>query len=475
MRTLEPIEKAGATGETSGLLDWLLVLTLQLGGVFSQARTLERARRMIVSGLLTVGRRWISRMISTSGRDQQDWSGDYRLFSRSPWETQDLFRPVLSHTLALCDDEYLALALDETKVARPGRKVKKAVWMRDPLSPPFRVNLMRGIRYLQFSALPPLYRQEGVSCRGIPVRFEMVEVVKKPGKRASPEEWKAYWKEKKEKNLSKSAVENIKALRQLYDEAGGVDKFLIQVGDGSFCNRTVLTAEYERTILVVRARKDAVLCFPSPTGSRRVYSPETFTPEDVRKDDSVPWKHARIFHGGQWRDVRYKEVRRILWRGGARRKFLRLIVLAPTPYRISKKGRKYYRDPAYLLVTDNDIPVTVFIQPYFDRWEIEVNHRDEKEILGVGEAQVWSDKSVPRQPAFVVASYSLLLLAALYAYGPHRTDHYELLPKWRKNARRPSCLDLVTQLRKEATQHPGKLISLDIQIHDNTMLRKAAG
>ena len=43
---------------------------------------------------------------------------------------------------------------------------------------------------------------------------------------------------------------------------------------------------------------------------------------------------------------------------------------------------------------------------YFDRWQIEVNHRDEKDTLGVGQAQMWNPVSVPKQPALVVASYS---------------------------------------------------------------------
>jgi hypothetical protein len=38
------------------------------------------------------------------------------------------------------------------------------------------------------------------------------------------------------------------------------------------------------------------------------------------------------------------------------------------------------------------------------RWDVEVNHRDEKQIIGVGQTQVWSPKSVDRQPAFAVAS-----------------------------------------------------------------------
>jgi hypothetical protein len=44
------------------------------------------------------------------------------------------------------------------------------------------------------------------------------------------------------------------------------------------------------------------------------------------------------------------------------------------------------------------------------------------------------------------------MLAGLLAFGPERGDRYELLPKWRRNACRPSCLDLVTLLRKEMSQ-----------------------
>jgi hypothetical protein len=42
-----------------------------------------------------------------------------------------------------------------------------------------------------------------------------------------------------------------------------------------------------------------------------------------------------------------------------------------------------------------------------------------------------------------------LLLSALETYGPTRTTAYEPLPKWRSAARRPSCQDLVTLLRKQ--------------------------
>jgi hypothetical protein len=74
----------------------------------------------------------------------------------------------------------------------------------------------------------------------------------------------------------------------------------------------------------------------------------------------------------------------------------------------------------------------------------QVNHREEKTTLGVGQAPVWSKKSVPRQPALVVAAYSALLLASIEAYGATRHPAYRLLPKWRRTRQRPSCLDLVT-------------------------------
>jgi hypothetical protein len=229
------------------------------------------------------------------------------------------------------------------------------------------------------------------------------------------------------------------------------------VGDGSFCNRTVFAPDWEqeRVSLVVRCRKDIVLCQRAPGKGRRFYAKTKFTPEQVRQQDSgAPWKTARIFHGGCYRKVRYKEMGPIYWQGGAKKQPLRMFVVAPVGYRISKNGRKYYRQPAYLLTTDLSTPAVQLLQDYFDRWGIEVNHRDEKEILGVGQAQVWNEHSVSKVPALLVAMYSWLLLAGLNAYGPQRTDAYEPLPKWRRGAKRPSCLDLVTLLRRQLAEHP---------------------
>ncbi len=231
---------------------------------------------------------------------------------------------------------------------------------------------------------------------------------------------------------------------------------------GGFCNRTVFTAPRDRTGIIARLRKNAKLCYRAEPGGRRFYAVEKFTPEQVRQDDSIPWKTAKLFYGGKRRKIRYKELTEVYWQGGARRLPLRLFVVAPTPYRKRKSSRLYYRLAAYLLTTDLTSKATSLLQIYFDRWQIEVNHREEKDTLGVGQAQLWNPTSVPKQPALAVASYSALLLASLSTFGFGRGDAYAPLPKWRRKAKRPSCLDLITLLRKEMAENPHLLAPLGL-------------
>jgi len=333
---------------------------------------------------------------------------------------------------------------------------------------------MFGLRFLQMSLLFPLYRCQPQSARALPIRFVEVPAVKKPGKNASPEERLAWKQKTKELNLSTRSVENIHGVRGSLDAAGAADRILLIVGDNSFCNRTHFRAEYDRTELIVRARRNLKLCRRAPLEGRRFYDSTKFTPLDVFQDHCIPWRKAKIFHGGRWRMLRYKDVTNVYWQSGAGTKPLRLLVLARIPYFVPGRKRKAYRDPAFLLTTDLRATARQLLQPYFDRWQIEVNHREEKDTLGVGQAQVRSLQSVPRQPAFAVAAYSALLLAGLIAFGPERNHNYEPLPKWRRDAKRPSCLDLLTVLRKEMVENPELLKPFGIHPDWNSLGKAAA-
>jgi hypothetical protein len=443
------------------LLTYLLEQTDRWNFVFPQQRSLQRAITLAFGILCGVGRRTLTRAISFAGNAQKDWSADYKVFSRSAWEPRALFHPVLEQAIQDYKLQRIVVSTDDTRVWRNGKHVPQTQWHRDPMGPPFQTNLRWGHRFLQASLILPLYQQDSQSSsRAIPVRFEMAPVIKKPGKKAGQEVWTRYHQEKKEKNLSMQFVALTRELRQHLDQTGHQSKRLVQVGDGSFCNRTVLREDWEaqNVTLVVRCRKDIGLCKRAPGKGPRFYGKTKFTPEQVRRRSSrARWQKAQIFHGGRYREVRYKELTKVYWQGGSRKRQVRLLVVAPVGYRTSRKGRKYYRQPAYLLTTDLIGSAVELLQAYFDRWGIEVNHRDEKEILGVGEAQVWNEHSVSKVPALLVAMYSWLLLAGLHCYGPARTKDYLPLPKWRRGAKRPSCLDLITLLRKQIADKPPKL------------------
>jgi len=456
------------------LLASFLEIAADWRAIFPQQRTFRRAVRQALGSLVCLGRRCLSRILWTWGGQNHSWSAEYFLHARCQWQPQDLFAPILGRALAYFPGPLVGVAADDTRLPKTGRCIPQAFYQRDPLSPPFHVNLRLGLRFLQASLLVPLHRFAQAGTRALPIRFEEVSRVKKPGRKAKPEDWQAYQLAVKLHNLSRKFVDSLGPLRRALDQAGGEHKILVVAGDGSFCNRTCLRAPRDRTELLVRARKDAVLCFAAPPGTRRFYDPNKFTPEQVRQDEARAWKTTRIFYGGHWRKVRYKEVPRIYWQGGAGRIPLRLIVVAPTPYRKRKSTKLYYRQPAYLLTTDLKSSVKQLLQIYFDRWQIEVNHRDEKDTLGVGQAQLWNVTSVPKQPVLCVAAYSALLLASLQTFGAERGAAYAALPKWRRKAPRPSCLDLITLLRQEMVEHPELVKEFDCQITHSGMTEAAA-
>jgi hypothetical protein len=456
------------------LLHCFLTLLSRWRPVFRPERSFRRAVRQALGCLTVGGTATLTRILASLGLDQQDWSAEYRLQARSEWNEQALFDALLPAALAHCTGRFVPVALDDTRLKKTGKRIPTAFYQRDPLSPPFHVNLQWGLRFLQASLLLPLHRKHNVNARAIPVRFVAAPSLKKPGVRADQETQQHYREQRKQHNLSQQAERLLLGLRASLDRAGAQSKTLLIAGDGSFCNRTLFRTPLDRIELLCRTRADVRLCAPAPPGSRRTYAQEKCTPEQVRQDEAVAWQSVKLWQGGKRRKLRYKEVDNLLWQSGAGTRPLRLLVVAPIPYRRTRHSRLCYRRSAFLLTTDRSTSATQLLQVYLDRWEIEVNHRDEKTTLGVGQAQVWSRKSVARQPALVVAAYSALLLASLEAYGATRHEAYQLLPKWRRKSQRPSCLDLVTLLRQQWHERPQTAAALQAHSSYQQMILSAA-
>lgn len=456
-------------------LFYALLLILEMWRpAFCKKAAFNRAKTLAIACLCCCGRKTITSMAIFLGRSKKIPIADYKFFSENTWDVRELFDPIFSESSKYCHGNYICVAADDTKIHKTGKKIPHASWQADPMGPPFQVNLIWGLRYLQMSLLLPLYtNSENTPARAIPIRFIAAPSVKKPGKKATDEERKTYRELSKKKNLSTLFVDNVLELRAKMDTIGLKNKNLIMSCDGSYCNKTCMAIAEPRIIMLARCRKDAKLCFKAPAGSRKVYDDKKFTPEMIRKDDTILWQSKSFFYGGQWREIRYKEVSNVLWQNGTKRKSLRLIVLAPLPY--VKGGKRNYRDPAYLLTTSLDAPIEILIQAYLDRWQIEYNHRDEKSILGVGEAQVWNENSVERQPAFHVAVYSAMLLANVITYQDKHHDDFGQIPKWRKKPKRNTCRALVGLLRATLLEHAEEIESRGIIIPEIAeILRQAA-
>ncbi len=402
--------------------------------------------------LLGPGKRTVTNLICSRGGQQSDWSADYRLYSKERVDESVLFGRVRDSVLeALPQGAPLVVGLDDTVVRKTGTKIHGCGWKRDPLGPPFQTNLIRAQRYLQFSAAWPL---EDGQARMVPIDFVHAPSPVKPGKKADDAQLKDYREALKQQNLNRCALKRIETLRHNVPEG----RHLIIVGDGSFTNKTVMPGLPEGTTYIGRARKDAVLHYlpegpPPATGRRPSYGKRAPTPEELRQDESVPWQEVEAFASGKRHEFRIKTLGPVLWRKAGAKLPLRLVVIAPIGYRLRKGSKMLYRQPAYLFCTDPDLPIEELLQDYLWRWGIEVNFREEKELLGTGEAQVRTAPSNQHLPAMTVAAYSMLWTAALKAYCGGVELPCWKPPKWREqpecDRKLPSTGELLRLLRIE--------------------------
>jgi len=425
---------------------------------FNRVDTYLRARAMAYSHVVTYGRHTIARMICSKNEQQKDWSADYKLFSTRKWDADDLSFEIFKE----CDrhsfwyKNSVVAVMDSSHRRKTGKKIPGVRTLRDPMSLPFHTNLVPSLRFLQVSAVVnPNERVD--TARAIPIYFQQAAPAKKPRKNASDEAKAKFKKEQKDKRISVVGHQAALKMRCQVDELeDGETRLLFLCVDGSFCNKNFLRNLPENIIPIARARKDLKLFKPveqkstAGKGRKRVYGERLPTPEQIRKSDDYPWQTEKVYAAGKYHNLRYKTVAPVLWQNGTGALPQRLIIIAPLRYRKSKNSRLLYRNPAYLLVPMVDVPIHYILQYYFLRWDIEVNNRDEKSLIGLGDAQVRSPKAVERTLQFSMIVYSLLLLASINAYGCERSEEYLPLPKWRKPiSRRPSTLDILAQFRRE--------------------------
>lgn len=406
---------------------------------------------------MALSRHTVTGLITTSGRQWDDWSADYRLLSKERFDPDGVFSVVRRGVVdCLAPHAPLVVAMDDTTTRKDGRKIPGTGWRRDPLGPPFRTNFIWGRRFLQLSAIVPSGREDAPA-RAIPIDLHHAPSVKKPSRKAPEEAWAAYREESRRGSLGRQALERLAVLRNQMDAEGEQDRPLWVCGDGGYTNRTVLRDLPRHTAMIGRIRADAVLHFPPNPGAapargrRRSYGTDVLTPEGVRQDDSIPWQTARIYATGKVHDLKFKMVGPLLWRAAGPGIPMRLLVIAPLAYRPSKAHRLLYRNPAYLICTGPEMAPEEVLKAYVARWDIEVNFRDEKQLFGLDEAQVRTEPSARLAPALAVSAYALLLLAGVKAFGANGSPQVLPAPKWRRRTppNRATTASLMNHLRFE--------------------------
>ena len=103
--------------------------------MFRQGRSFRRALRQALGSLTVVGTATLTRILAGLGLDQQDWSAEYRLQSRSDWDEQALFDVLLPTALAHCSSRFVPVAIDDTRLKKTGKRIPMTGYQRDPLSP----------------------------------------------------------------------------------------------------------------------------------------------------------------------------------------------------------------------------------------------------------------------------------------------------------------------------------------------------
>jgi hypothetical protein len=402
-----------------------------------------------------MGKRTLTGMITASGHQFIDWSSVYRLFSSQRIDVSRCFDVARTNILKeLTTQDSIVAHMDDTILKKTGLKVPGTAWRRDPLGPPFQTNFIWGQRFLQISmALPD---QPGCcQSRAIPVDFHHCPTAKRPRRNDNQQQWQDYREQQKKLKLSKKGVERLWELRTRLDNNGAGEKQLIVSVDGSYTNEAVLKKLPNGVTLIGRIRKDTKLYLPAVNqvgiGRKKIYGQQLPTPEQIRLSDDYPWQEVDAWAAGRMHKFNVKVIRSLKWRSAGPNSTLQLMVIRPLGYRLTKSSKKIYKEPAYLICTDNDLDIQKLLQDYLWRWEIEVNFRDEKTLLGCGQAQVRHPQSVERVPAFITAIYSLLHLAA---HRSLKESNQNLLPrpKWypKKEGQRHTTRDLINNIKAQA-------------------------
>jgi hypothetical protein len=380
---------------------------------FRQHRTWARAEALLYGQLFAFGRHTFTQCLLSLGLTDADWSAFYRLFSTPRFDADQLSRCLFQETLVHSDptQPYVAV-VDGVQVPRSRRTMPGTSWLKAPRTPVFKPGIHRAQRFVHLAHLLP--RAQGYS-RAVPLRWDPAFPAKAvPGAADPQKEWEA-------------GLAALQWLRAALDGAGRADQRLLVLADGTYNTQGVWAGLPQRTTLLARcARNRALYELPMPATGRgrpRQYGARARRPHDWF-GEREGWQRTVVAVRGRQVPLRYRVEGPYLVRGAPQQP-LYLLVVHGVAARREERRHWRQREPQFFLVsavaTDDGwglpSPAPELLAWAWQRWEVEVAHRDLKSGWGLGEQQCWSRQGTVRSLHWEAWAYGVLVVAGYRTWG----------------------------------------------------------
>lgn len=382
---------------------------------FRQDRPYWRSVALLIGTLFSFARHTVTQEILALGLTDEDWTAWYRLFSRERFDVEQLSHCLFQETLMHADpSQPYVVGVDGTQIPRSSEKMSGTCWLKAPRTPPFRVGIHRAQRFLNGAWLIPL--EDGYS-RAVPLRFLPILPEKAVPADVPPcREWEG-------------ALYFLRWVRDELDAAGRAMQRLLALGDGNFETLGMWKGLPERTVLVARtARNRRLYRLPEArsngVGRPRLYGERAPKPAELLRQRQG-WQRIVVAVRGRGRTVRCR-VEGPFLREGLPDRPVFLLVIGGGERWVGKRRRRRIRwEPTFYLVNAEwdgkewriPLRIEVLLAWVWQRWEMEVAHREMKSGLGVGEKQCWNRRSALVSVQWDVWSYSVLVLAGYRTWG----------------------------------------------------------
>jgi len=238
-------------------------------------------------------------------------------------------------------------------------------------------------------------------------------------------------------------------VRQQLDAAGRSAQQILYLADGGYENAALwrqLPAGVTAALRTAKNRALRAYLPPSERRRQRKYGDKQLAPAELwrQRDD---WRRQTLTIRGHKRRLRYRIVGPVVCQGAPDTPLFLLIVSGQTWLHGKQVRRHCKREPVAYLVSARledgqcrfPLPAPLLLTWLWQRWEMEVAHREMKSNLGVGEKQCWSAHGAILSVQWSVWVYAILVLAGYRTWqlnpAPTQRPAWSPAPKrWSFNA-----------------------------------------